>query len=118
MHLQARGAEYVDSLRKKGIVEDVPVGAPATEWLLDSFFVKLPHSDKARLIIDASPLNLVIERPVTGFSPASDVLLQVLPGSYWWCRFGLKDAYFTVVLDKEAQIMCTFLTEHGRMRAP
>ena len=61
MHLQASSAEYVDSLRKKGIVEDVPVGAPATEWLLESFFVKRPHSDKARLIIE--------------------VLSQVLPGS-------------------------------------
>ena len=83
LHLQARGAEYVKSLRKKGIVEDVPVGAPATECLLDSFFVKRPHSNKARLIIDASPLNLVIERPVTSFSPANEVLSQVLPGSCW-----------------------------------
>ena len=116
LHLQASGAEYVESLRKKAIIEDVPVGAPTTGWLLDSFFVERPHSDKAHLIIDASPLNLVIERPVTGFSSASKVLLQVLPGLCWWCRFDLKDAYFCVALNKEAKIMCTFLTEKGRMR--
>ena len=81
LHLQASSAEYVDSLRKKGIVEDGPVGALATDWLLDSFFVKRPHTDKARLIIDVSPLNVVMERPITGFSPASEVLSQVLPGS-------------------------------------
>ena len=62
------------------------------------------------------PQTLVIERPVTGFLPASEVLLQVLPGLCWWCRFDLRDAYFCVALNKEAQIMCTFLTEKGRMR--
>ena len=103
-------------LKRKGIVEDVPVGEPATDWVLQSFFVKRPHSNRARLVVDCQPLNRVLERPVTSFSPANEVLSQVLPTSKWFCRFDIKDAYFCVALSKEAQVTCTFLTEKGRMR--
>ena len=106
LHLQPSAAEYMAELKRKGIVEDVPVGEPATDWMLQSFFVKRPHSDKARLIIDCQPLNVILERPVTRFLPANEVLSQGLPTSKYFCRFDIKDAYFCVALSKEAQKIC------------
>jgi hypothetical protein len=116
LQLQASAAEYMAELKRKNVIADVPIGEPATEWVLQSFFVKRPHSSKARLIVDCQPLNAVVMRPVTSFSPANEVLSQVLPKSKWFCRFDIKDAYFCVALDEEAQKICTFLTEKGRMR--
>ena len=88
----------------------------ATNWVLQLFFVKRPHSNQARLVVDCQPLNRVLERPVTSFSPANEVLSQVLLTSKWFCRFDIKDSYFCVTLRKEAQVTCTFLTKKGRMR--
>ena len=107
----------MNSLIQKKIIEKVPLDEPAMPWLLQSFFVRLPHSDKARLIIDCQPLNLYLSRPVTPFSPANEVLSQVLPSSKWFCRFDLKDTYFCVALTKEASKICTFLTRKGATAA-
>ena len=96
LHLKESADEYLDDLIKKKIVEKVPIEEPATPWLLQSFFVRRPNSDKARLIINCQPVNKFLERPVTSFTPANEVLSQVLPSSKWFCRFDIKDAYFCI----------------------
>ena len=116
LHLKNSSDEVMANLIENHVVERVSPNDPPSDWILSAFYVRKGQSDQARLVVDCTPLNKVILRPIVPFLASNDILSLVPPWARWFCYLDARDAYFSVPLTSKASKICTFLTDQGKFR--
>ena len=117
LHLKKSSDEVMANLIENFIVERVLPDDPPSDWILSAFYVRKGQTDLARLVVDCTPLNRVIQRPIVPFLASNDILSLVPPWARWFCYLDARDAYFSVALTTKASKICTFVTDQGKFRA-
>ena len=114
IHMQHESDKVLDNAIKNKLIEAVPVNE-TSEWCSRGFFVSKPNGG-ARLVVDLSRLNEVIERPVHPFTAGTDLLKNLNSESKVFCKLDAVMGYFQIPLDKESRKLTTFLLPSGRYR--
>ena len=117
LHLKKSSDEVMANLIENLIVERVLPDDPPSDWILSAFYVRKGQTDKARLVVDCTNLNKVIQRPIVPFLASNEILSLIPPWARWFCYLDARDAYFSVALTKKASKICTFVTDQGKFRA-
>ena len=112
LHKQEEAKKTLEKLISNGII--VKTNEP-TEWISPAHFV--PKSDGSlRLVTDFSALNKWIERPVTPFPSASEIIEAIPAGSRYFASLDAIMGYFQVELDEKSSSLTTFLLPDGRYK--
>ena len=114
LHLKKSADKVLKEAIKNKLIEEVPVNEPS-EWCSRGFFVPKP-SGEARLVVDLSPLNELIERPIHPFIAGTDLLKNLDPNSRVFCKLDAVLGYYQIPLDEESKKLMTFLLASGRYR--
>ena len=102
-----------DAIKNK-ILEEVPTIEPS-EWCSRGFFVPKPDGT-ARLVVDLSALNEIIERPIHPFISGTNLLKNLDPESRVYCKLDAVLGYYQIPLDEQSKKLTTFLLASGRYR--
>jgi hypothetical protein len=114
IHLKQQANKALKEAIENKTVEELEPSEPS-EWCSRGFFVMKP-SGEARLVVDLSPLNQFIERPIHPFIPANELLKNLNPESTVYCKLDCVKGYFQIPLDEESKKLTTFLLPSGRYR--
>ena len=114
LHLKAAADRALAFALKNKIIEEIPINEPS-EWCSRGFFVPKPDGE-ARLVVDLSPLNEVIERPIHPFISGAELLKNLDPESKVYCKLDAKLGYNQIPLDEVSKCLFTFLLASGRYR--
>lgn len=106
IHLKKSADEVLAKAIQNKLVEPVPPSEPS-EWCARGFFVR-KHDGSARLVVDLSHLNKIIERPVHPFIAGNDLLKNLDPNSRVFCKLDAVMGYFQIPLDENSQKLTTF----------
>ena len=117
LHLKDSSDEVMANLIENLVVERVSPNDPPSDWILSAFYVRKGQTNQARLVVDCTPLNKVIQRPIVPFLASNDILSLIPPWARWFCYLDARDAYFSVALTAKASKICTFVTDQGKFRA-
>ena len=110
LHMQKAADEAVQALLKAGVIE--PVKEPS-EWVSPGHFVKKPNGS-ARLVVDFTALNQIVERPIHPFATGMDIISSLKPTSRWFAKLDAVSGYNQIELDDESAKLTTFLIPQGR----
>ena len=116
LHLKDSSDEVMANLIENLVVERVSPDDPPSDWILSAFYVRKGLTSRARLVIDCTPLNRVIQRPLVPFLASNDILSLIPAWARWYCYLDARDAYFSVALTAKASKICTFVTDQGKFR--
>ena len=116
LHLKTSSDEVMANLIANHVCERVSPNDPPSDWILSAFYVRKGQTDQARLVVDCTPLNKVIQRPIVPFLASNDILSLIPPWARWFCYLDARDAYFSVPLTSKASKICTFITDQGKFR--
>ena len=114
LHLKKSADTVVKDAIKNKIMEEVPANEPS-EWCSRGFFVPKPDGT-ARLVVDLSALNEIIERPIHPFISGTNLLKNLDPESRVYCKLDAVLGYYQIPLDEESKKLTTFLLASGRYR--
>ena len=114
LHHQAEAQKVLKAAIKDKIIEEVPVSEPS-EWCSRGFFVPKPNGS-VRLVVDLSPLNEYIERPIHPFTAGMELIKNLHPKSKVFCKLDAVLGYYQIPLDEESKKLTTFLLPSGRYR--
>ena len=114
IHLQPESDKVLKIAIKNKLIEEVPVNE-TSDWCSRGFFVSKPNGG-ARLVVDLSKLNEVIERPVHPFTAGTDLLKNLNADSKVFCKLDAVMGYFQIPLDEQSRKLTTFLLPSGRYR--
>jgi hypothetical protein len=114
IHLKQQANKALKEAIENKTVEELEPSEPS-EWCSRGFFVMKPNGE-ARLVVDLSPLNQFIERPIHPFIPANELLKNLNPESTVYCKLDCVKGYFQIPLDEESKKLTTFLLPSGRYR--
>ena len=117
LHLKNSSDEVMANLIENRVVERVSPNDPPSDWILSAFYVRKGQTDKARLVVDCTPVNKYLLRPYVPYLAANDILSLVPPWAKWFAYLDARDAYFTVPLSSKASKILTFMTDQGKFRA-
>ena len=107
LHLQKAAAAATLQALEDGIISRTEMSFQAP-FISRGFFV--PKSEgKARIVVDYSPLNNFIDRPVHPFNSGLEILKNLKPNSRVFAKLDCTRAYFQVPLDEESKKLTTFL---------
>ena len=107
LHLKKSADKVLKEAIKNKLIEEVPVNEPS-EWCSRGFFVPKP-SGEARLVVDLSALNELIERPIHPFIAGTDLLKNLDPNSKLFCILDAVLGYYQIALDEESKKLMNFL---------
>ena len=102
---------------KAGVI--APVTEP-TDWVHPLVVVPKPNGS-IRLCINFQKLNQHVRRPYYPTKTPSEAVSNIHPSSKYFTTFDAKNVYWQVPLEKESQLLTTFITPYGRyqfLRAP
>ena len=103
--------EVLDKLVKDGLIK--PAGDENTEWCSPMHIVPKKNGDP-RVVIDYTLVNKFVQRPVHPFQSPRDAVADIPAEARWFTTMDAKSGYWQILLDEEAQRICTFLTPFGR----
>ena len=115
LHQQDMAANVVQQALKDKVIEEVPLNEPS-EWCSRGFFMPKPGGKKLRMVVDLSPLNEFIERPVHPFVAGTELIKNIKPESKVFAKLDATMGYFQIPLDEESKKLTTFLLSTGRYR--
>ena len=96
-----------------------PVTEP-TDWVHPLVVVPKPNGG-IRLCVDFQKLNQHVRRPYYPTKTPSEAVSNINPSSKYFTTLDAKNGYWQVPLEKESQLLTTFITPYGRykfLRAP
>ena len=102
---------------KAGVI--APVTEP-TDWVHPLVVIPKPNGG-IRLCVDFQKLNQHVRRPYYPTKTPSEAVSNINPSSKYFTTFDAKNGYWQVPLEKESQLLTTFITPYGRykfLRAP
>ena len=102
----------LDEMVKKGLL--VPVDDP-TDWC-SPFLAGVKPTGDIRLMVDYSPVNRYVKRPVHPFPAARAAVTSIPPKNKWFASVDAVKGYWQLLLSEEASLITTFLTPWGRFR--
>ena len=114
LHMKDAAERALDIAIKNKLIEKVPVNEPS-EWCSRGFFVPKPDGE-ARLVVDLSPLNEIIERPIHPFVAGTDLIKNLDSKSRVFCKLDAVLGYYQIPLDDDSKKLTTFLLASGRYR--
>ena len=115
LHFQEEADRTIQEAVEKGIIEPVP-DSDQSEWCSRGFFVPKPDGKRLRLVVDLSPLNKYIARPIHPFVAGVDLIKNIKPDSKVFCKLDAVQGYYQISLSKESRPLTTFLLPQGRFR--
>ena len=95
LRFQSQADAYVKKLIDQGIITE------PTPWCCHAFFILKPNG-KIRLVMDFSPLNKYIKRPVHPFPSTKDILLSMPATAKGFASLDAVNESFQVSLDEES----------------
>ncbi len=108
-----RGAKkLIEEMIEQDILEEVN---EPTDWL-HPFTIVVKPDGNLRLCVDLRMLNKFILRPYHPVRTPKDAVSTIPPGSRYFSIFDAKSGYFQCELDKESQLLTTFVTPWGRFK--
>ena len=110
-HWKAEVKASLDRDVERGIIAPVPVGTPV-DWCT-TMVVRAKKDGKPRRTIDLQKLNTYCKRETHHCSSPFQLASQV-PGNTFKTVIDATDGYHSVLLDKESQLLTSFITEWGR----
>jgi len=111
VHLQEMAEKLKEELLEQDIITRVSV---PTTWCSPAKFLEKPGGKKVRLVTDFSHLNKCVSRPVHPFPSASDIVKMIKHDSEIFAKLDATHGYFQIPLEKESQLLTTFLLPDGR----
>lgn len=114
-HLKEAADRFVEQAISDGIICPVDNNT-ITSFLSRGFFVPKANKKDVRLVVDLSPLNKFVERPVHGFTPSMELVKSIEPDSKVFCKLDALHGYYQIPLDHESSLLTTFLLPSGRYR--
>ena len=114
LHLKAPAERALAIAIKNNLIEQVPVNEPS-DWCSRGFFVPKPDGE-ARLVVDLSPLNEIIERPIHPFVAGTELIKNLDSNSKVFCKLDAVLGYYQIPLDEDSKKLTTFLLASGRYR--
>ena len=114
LHLQPAADKVLTDAIKNKLIEEVPINE-SSEWCSRGFFVAKPNGG-ARLVVDTSYLNCLIEHPVHPFVAGTELIKNLDPNSRIFCKLDAVLGYYQIPLDEESKKLFTFLLASGRYR--
>ncbi len=102
----------LDDMEKQGII--LPVIEP-TDWTHPLVVVTKPNG-KLRLCVDLTKLNKFVKRPIHPLVSPKDAISNIACGSQFFTTFDAVNGYWQIPLEKESQLLTTFITSWGRYK--
>ena len=119
VHWQKSADKVIQRAIDDGIIKKAE--GPST-WILPGFFVpkgNVPNNENEidlRLVVDFSPLNRYVERPVHPFPSSRDIANAIPKDSVFFCKMDCVQGYHQIALDEESSALTTFILPSGRYR--
>ena len=114
LHLKPAADKVLADAIANKLIEPVPPSEPS-DWCSRGFFVPKPNGG-ARMVVDLSPLNEVIERPIHPFTDGTNLIKNLDPQSKYFAKLDAVLGYYQIPLDEESKKLTTFLLSSGRYR--
>ena len=100
----------LNSMVDQGIISSV---TQPTDWCAPMVVVPKPSSGDVRITTDFTELNRAVRREKFEM-PSVDFALGRLGGAKFFSKLDANSGFFQIVLDKQSQILTTFITPFGR----
>ena len=114
IHLRPSAEALIEKRLREGTIEDVPEG-DTSPWCFRMHFV-MKQDGSARDVLDCSPLNPMVERPVHTFPSVKDVKRRIPPSARFFLTLDMASSYHLIPLDEPSKRIMTFLCPVGRKR--
>ena len=100
----------VDKMITKGIIEKVPDGE-ISEWCFRASVVPKSSGDPndVRIVVDCSPMNPDLVRPVHTFPSPQEMIRLIKKGSRFYAVFDCTSGYWQIEVDPASRKYLTFL---------
>ena len=108
-HLRDEIEEELKTMESQSIIRKV---SEPTEWVSSIVYIRKKNG-KFRLCLDPKDLNRAIMR-CHYKTPTMEGLAHKLSGAHHFSKLDAKNAYWSIPLDKESQLLTTFHSPFGR----
>ena len=115
VHWQEKVKSQLDSMEKKGIIEDVPLNE-VPEWTHPMVVVPKKGSEEPRITVDFTAINPYVKRPGHPTKIPADEVAQIGPGMGVFTTLDARHGYWQVKLDENSKPLTTFITPWGLKR--
>ena len=115
LHYNEEAAATIRQALEDKVIEEVPVNEPS-DWCSRGFFVPKPDGKRLRMVVDLSPVNEFIERPIHPFVAGTDLIKNIKHESKVFAKLDAVMGYFQIPLDQDSKKLTTFLLPSGRYR--